>query len=217
MLHLSNEDTARLVEDPRLPVVSFTGSGPVGWGIKERVPRKHVTLELGGNAAAIVAPDWQDVEFAAQRIATFAMYQAGQSCISVQRVYVHTDVYDAVAEAVVQHVNKLDVAGDVGPLINDAAADRVEAWVNEAQANGPDRRHPRRPHLRSDRADGRARGREGERRGGVRPGRAAGQRRLASRRRSTESTLLATACRQVSSPTTCGWLSVPRNGSRSAA
>ncbi len=133
VLHLSNEDTARLVEDPRLPVVSFTGSGPVGWGIKERVPRKHVTLELGGNAAAIVAPDWQDVEFAAQRIATFAMYQAGQSCISVQRVYVHTDIYDAVAEAVVQHVNKLDVAGDVGPLINDAAADRVEAWVNEAQ------------------------------------------------------------------------------------
>jgi len=134
VLHLSNEDTARLVEDPRLPVVSFTGSGPVGWGIKERVPRKHVTLELGGNAAAIVAPDWQDVEFAAQRIATFAMYQAGQSCISVQRVYVHTDIYDALAEAVVQHVRKLDVAADVGPLISDAAAERVEAWVNEAAA-----------------------------------------------------------------------------------
>ncbi|MDX8036391.1 aldehyde dehydrogenase family protein [Lentzea sp. BCCO 10_0856] len=134
VLHLSNEDTARLVEDPRLPVVSFTGSGPVGWGIKERVPRKHVTLELGGNAAAIVAPDWLDLEFAAQRIATFAMYQAGQSCISVQRVYVHTDIYDALSEAIVQHVNKLDVAGDVGPLINDAAADRVEAWVREASA-----------------------------------------------------------------------------------
>ncbi|GLY46402.1 aldehyde dehydrogenase family protein [Lentzea sp. NBRC 102530] len=134
VLHLSNEDTARLVEDPRLPVVSFTGSGPVGWGIKERVPRKHVTLELGGNAAAIVAPDWQDLDFAAQRIATFAMYQAGQSCISVQRVFVHTDVYDAVSEAVVAHVNKLDVAADVGPLINDAAADRVQAWVEEAAA-----------------------------------------------------------------------------------
>ncbi|WP_394617667.1 aldehyde dehydrogenase family protein [Lentzea sp. JNUCC 0626] len=134
ILHLSNEDTARLVEDPRLPVVSFTGSGPVGWGIKERVPRKHVTLELGGNAAAIVAPDWPDLDFAAQRIATFAMYQAGQSCISVQRVFVHTDVYDAVSEAVVAHVNKLDVAGDVGPLINDAAADRVQAWVEEADA-----------------------------------------------------------------------------------
>jgi aldehyde dehydrogenase (NAD+) len=134
VLHLSNEDTARLVEDPRLPVISFTGSGPVGWGIKERVPRKHVTLELGGNAAAIVAPDWQDLEFAAQRIATFAMYQAGQSCISVQRVYVHTDIYDALSEAVVQHVRKLDVAADVGPLINDTAADRVEAWVREASA-----------------------------------------------------------------------------------
>ncbi|WP_425434431.1 aldehyde dehydrogenase family protein [Lentzea fradiae] len=134
VLHLSNEDTAKLVEDPRLPVVSFTGSGPVGWGIKERLPRKHVTLELGGNAAAIVAPDWQDIEFAAQRIATFAMYQAGQSCISVQRVFVHTDVYDTIAEAVVRHVNALDVANDVGPLINEAAADRVEAWVQEASA-----------------------------------------------------------------------------------
>ncbi|MFD5828443.1 aldehyde dehydrogenase family protein [Lentzea sp. NPDC060358] len=132
VLHLSNEDTAALVEDPRLPVVSFTGSGPVGWGIRERVPRKHVTLELGGNAAVIVAPDWQDVEFAAQRIATFAMYQAGQSCISVQRVYVHADLHDAVSEAVVRHVNQLDVAADVGPLINDAAAGRVEEWVREA-------------------------------------------------------------------------------------
>jgi acyl-CoA reductase-like NAD-dependent aldehyde dehydrogenase len=134
VLHLSNEDTAALVGDPRLPVISFTGSGPVGWGIKERVPRKHVTLELGGNAAAIVAPDWQDVEFAAQRIATFAMYQAGQSCISVQRVFVHTDLYDAISEAVVRHVNELDVAGDVGPLINDAAAGRVEEWVRESSA-----------------------------------------------------------------------------------
>src|SRR5690349_5213714 len=62
--------------DPRLPVVSFTGSGPVGWAIRDRVPRKHVTLELGGNAAAIVCADWSsdaDIDYAALRIAAFGM------------------------------------------------------------------------------------------------------------------------------------------------
>ncbi|TWP47273.1 aldehyde dehydrogenase family protein [Lentzea tibetensis] len=136
VLHISNEDTARLVEDPRLPVVSFTGSGPVGWGIRDRVPRKHVTLELGGNAAVVVCPDWTDVDWAAQRIATFAMYQGGQSCISVQRVYVHSDRFDEVADAVVAQVRKLDPAEEVGPLINLAAAERVEQWVDEAVAAG---------------------------------------------------------------------------------
>ncbi len=93
VLPLPNDAAAALVEDPLLPVVSFTGSGPVGWAIRDRVPRKHVTLELGGNAAAVVCPDWTDVDVAAARIATFAMYQGGQSCISVQRVYAHRDVY----------------------------------------------------------------------------------------------------------------------------
>jgi acyl-CoA reductase-like NAD-dependent aldehyde dehydrogenase len=136
VLNLANEDTAKLVEDPRLPVVSFTGSGPVGWGIKDRVPRKHVTLELGGNAAVVVCPDWTDLDRAAQRIATFAMYQGGQSCISVQRVYVHSDNYEDVKDAIVGQVSKLDPAEDVGPLINLAAAERVEQWVNEAVAAG---------------------------------------------------------------------------------
>ncbi|GLZ33642.1 aldehyde dehydrogenase [Lentzea sp. NBRC 105346] len=136
VLHLSNEDTAKLVEDPRLPVVSFTGSGPVGWGIKDRVPRKHVTLELGGNAAVVVCPDWTDIDWAAQRIATFAMYQGGQSCISVQRVYAHRDVFAQLKDAVVAHVGKMDAAAEVGPLINEAAAERVEAWVDEAKQRG---------------------------------------------------------------------------------
>jgi len=135
---VGNEAAAALVTDPRLPVVSFTGSVPVGWGIRDSVPRKHVALELGGNAAVLVCPDWTDLDFAAQRIATFAMYQAGQSCISVQRVYAHAEVYDELVERVLAQVKTLGVGDprsdstDVGPLINMAAAERVEAWVDAA-------------------------------------------------------------------------------------
>lgn len=138
----TNEDAAALVRDPRLPVVSFTGSGPVGWGIAEAVPRKHVTLELGGNAAAVVCPDWTDLEWAAQRIALYAMYQAGQSCVSVQRVYVHRAVADEFLSRLVAAVEALttgdpfDEATDVGPLINEAAAARVERWIEEALTMG---------------------------------------------------------------------------------
>jgi aldehyde dehydrogenase (NAD+) len=142
VLPVPNTTAAELVTDPRLPVVSFTGSVPVGWGIRDRVPRKHVTLELGGNAAAVVCSDYTDLDHAAARIATFAMYQAGQSCISVQRVYAHRDVYDQLVEKVVKHVAALGVgdpnddATDVGPLVDKAAARRVEAWVEEAVAAG---------------------------------------------------------------------------------
>jgi aldehyde dehydrogenase (NAD+) len=145
VLPVPDEVAAGLVRDPRLPVVSFTGSGPVGWSIRESVPRKHVTLELGGNAAAVVGPDQGDeksLDWAAARIATFAMYQAGQSCISVQRVYAHRDVAADLAGRVVAAVRVLatgdpaDPATDVGPLIDEAAARRVEGWVDEAVAAG---------------------------------------------------------------------------------
>ena len=145
VLPVPNEVAARLVADPRLPVVSFTGSVPVGWSIRESVPRKHVTLELGGNAAVVVGPDQGDeksLSWAAQRIATFAMYQAGQSCISVQRVFAHRDVAEALTERVVDAVRMLttgdptDDTVDVGPLINEDAARRVETWVQEAVAAG---------------------------------------------------------------------------------
>ncbi|MFF4593241.1 aldehyde dehydrogenase family protein [Amycolatopsis sp. NPDC001319] len=142
ILPLGNEETASLVQDPRLPVVSFTGSVPVGWSIRDSVPRKHVSLELGGNGAVLVCPDWTDLDFAAQRIATFSMYQAGQSCISVQRVYVHTDVYDELESRVLAQVAALrtgDPASDgvdVGPLINEAAASRVASWVSDAVSAG---------------------------------------------------------------------------------
>ncbi|WP_426507813.1 aldehyde dehydrogenase family protein [Dactylosporangium sp. McL0621] len=139
---IPNDRAPALVADPRLPVVSFTGSGPVGWQIRDAVPRKHVTLELGGNAAVVVCEDWDDLDWAATRIATFSNYQAGQSCIAVQRVYVHERHYDALADRLVSAVDAQrtgDPAGeetDVGPLISEDAARRVEAWVGEAVAAG---------------------------------------------------------------------------------
>jgi acyl-CoA reductase-like NAD-dependent aldehyde dehydrogenase len=142
VLPVPNSAAPGLVADPRLPIVSFTGSVPVGWSIKDSVPRKHVALELGGNAAVLVTPDWTDLDYAAQRIATFAMYQAGQSCISVQRVYIHTAHWDELRSKIVAEVRKLvtgdprDPRTDVGPMINLAAAERVEAWVASAVSAG---------------------------------------------------------------------------------
>ncbi|SIR40513.1 aldehyde dehydrogenase family protein [Micromonospora avicenniae] len=145
VLPLPNECAAELVADPRLPVVSFTGSGPVGAEIRRSVPEKHVTLELGGNAAAVICADWaadEDLTFAAQRIATFSNYQAGQSCIAVQRVYVHEWLYDGFLPRLLAAVQELrtgdpsDERTDVGPLISADAARRVEAWVDEAVVAG---------------------------------------------------------------------------------
>jgi acyl-CoA reductase-like NAD-dependent aldehyde dehydrogenase len=141
VLPVPNDRMASLVADPRLPVVSFTGSGPVGWSIRDAVPRKHVTLELGGNAAVVVCADFSgpgDLAHAARQIATFSSYQAGQSCVSVQRVLVHSSLYEDLLERVVAEVEALrtgdpeDPATDVGPLIDEAAAARVVSWVDEA-------------------------------------------------------------------------------------
>lgn len=145
VLPLPNDRAAELVRDPRLPVVSFTGSGPVGEQIRRAVPDKHVTLELGGNAAALICADWgsdADLTYAAARIATFGNYQAGQSCIAVQRVYVHEWLFDSFLPRLVEAVAGLrtgdpfDEATEVGPLISTAAAERVEAWVDEAVVAG---------------------------------------------------------------------------------
>lgn len=145
VLPIANADAPALVADPRLPVVSFTGSDKVGYEIQKAVPNKHITLELGGNAAAIVNDDWNseaDLNWAATRIATFANYQAGQSCISVQRVLIHESLYEKLTSKIVETVAGLkngdprDEKTVVGPLINEAAAIRVEQWVNEAVANG---------------------------------------------------------------------------------
>ncbi|HEX7189190.1 MAG TPA: aldehyde dehydrogenase family protein [Actinomycetes bacterium] len=143
VLTVPNERAGDLVADPRLPVVSFTGSGPVGWSILDAHPRKHVTLELGGSAAAVVCADYAaDLDWAASRCATFANYQGGQSCISVQRVVVAREVHDRFVDLLVEHVKALrtgdpwDDATDVGPLIDRPAAERVGQWVDEAVAAG---------------------------------------------------------------------------------
>ncbi|MDG4793184.1 aldehyde dehydrogenase family protein [Micromonospora sp. WMMD1082] len=145
VLPLPNERAAELVADPRLPVVSFTGSGPIGAAIRRAAPEKHVTLELGGNAAVLICQDWaddEDLTFAAHRVATFSNYQAGQSCIAVQRVYVHEWLYDGFLPRLVAAVRELrtgdpaDPLTDVGPLVSEAAARRVEAWVDEAVTAG---------------------------------------------------------------------------------
>ncbi|MBA9004116.1 MULTISPECIES: aldehyde dehydrogenase family protein [Thermomonospora] len=141
VLPVPNERASALVEDPRLPVVSFTGSGPVGWMIKDLVPRKHVTLELGGNAAVVVCAD-ADLDHAAARIGLFSNYQAGQSCIAVQRVYVAREAYESFVPRLVSAVEGLvtgdpwDEATQVGPLISEDAARRVESWVAEAVDGG---------------------------------------------------------------------------------
>ncbi|MDN3355708.1 aldehyde dehydrogenase family protein [Actinomadura sp. DC4] len=142
VLPVPNDKMSALVTDPRLPVISFTGSGPVGWSIQRDAHGKHVTLELGGDAAVIVNHDWPDLSAAASRVALFANYQAGQSCISVQRVLIHTDVYDRFVAELVAAAEALptgDPTADgvqVGPVINDAAAERITAWVQEAAEAG---------------------------------------------------------------------------------
>ncbi|MET8970848.1 aldehyde dehydrogenase family protein [Streptomyces hydrogenans] len=145
ILTVPNDRMPALVQDERLPVISFTGSDKVGYAIQASVPHKHCTLELGGNAAAVVLPDWSseaDLDWAASRIATFSNYQGGQSCISVQRVIADATVYDRLLPKIVAAVeaqvagDPADDATDVGPLVDEAAARRVESWVDEAVAAG---------------------------------------------------------------------------------
>lgn len=142
VLPVGNEETLALVRDERLPVVSFTGSGPVGWSLMEAAPRKQVVLELGGNAAAVVCADWPDLDFAARRIATFGNYQAGQSCIAVQRVLVERAVAEEFLPRLLEAVAALrtgdpfDPDVEVGPMVDLAAAERVEQWITEAVAGG---------------------------------------------------------------------------------
>ncbi|MFD5554063.1 aldehyde dehydrogenase family protein [Streptomyces sp. NPDC127068] len=145
ILPVTNDRMPALVQDERLPVISFTGSETVGYAIMDSVPRKHCTLELGGNGAAVVLADWSsdaDLDWAAQRIATFSNYQGGQSCISVQRVIADAAVYDRLVPRIVAAVeaqvtgDPSDAGTDVGPLVSEDAAKRVESWVDEAAAAG---------------------------------------------------------------------------------
>jgi acyl-CoA reductase-like NAD-dependent aldehyde dehydrogenase len=137
----STDAAAPLVEDDRIKLLTFTGSPAVGWALRQRAGRKRVTLELGGNAPVIVHAD-ANARYAAERIAWGGFVQSGQTCISVQRVYVHSSLYDEFAADLVRRVEQLvvgdpaDESTDVGPLIDDGAAERVETWVEEAVAGG---------------------------------------------------------------------------------
>jgi len=141
VLVLDGPDTANLAADASIRAVSFTGSEPVGWRLRSALPRKHMTLELGGNAAALVEPD-ADMAHAARRLCFGAFAYAGQVCISTQRVLVANERYDEFLEAFIDRVDEL-VCGDpsseqtdVGPLISAEAAERVSEWVGEARAGG---------------------------------------------------------------------------------
>ncbi|MHC5019436.1 MAG: aldehyde dehydrogenase family protein [Planctomycetota bacterium] len=140
-LHLTNDAAQALVTDPRPAALSFTGSDSVGWRLKALAGRKRVQLELGGNAAAVVCDD-ADLDWAAQRCALGAFAYAGQVCISVQRLFVDAGVYDAFCDRFAAAVDALGVGDPAlestvcGPLIDAAAADRVEAWIAQALGAG---------------------------------------------------------------------------------
>lgn len=130
-----------LIEDPRVRLISFTGSAAAGWAIRAKAGSKRVALELGGNAAVIVEPD-ADLAWAAARCANGGFTYAGQSCISTQRIYVHQDVFQAFLDQFLAKVRQLKMGDvldehvDVGPLISRDAAERVERWIGEATAAG---------------------------------------------------------------------------------
>jgi acyl-CoA reductase-like NAD-dependent aldehyde dehydrogenase len=130
-----------LVEDERVRAITFTGSSEVGWKLAERAARKRVNLELGNATPVIVEAD-ADLDEAAAKLAANAFSFAGQSCISVQRIYVHRSAYDRLLERFLPRVEALvvgdpaDEATDVGPLIDRDARDRVLAWIEEARAGG---------------------------------------------------------------------------------
>ncbi|MCL4505695.1 MAG: aldehyde dehydrogenase family protein [Chloroflexi bacterium] len=130
-----------LITDERLKLLTFTGSPAVGWPFKNKAGRKRITLELGGNAGVIVHHD-ADLDFAISRIITFAFGYAGQSCISVQRVFVHSSIFQAFMDKFLPRVralvvgDPLDEKTDVGPMIDEPSAAKVEEWVQEALAGG---------------------------------------------------------------------------------
>ncbi|WP_338867068.1 aldehyde dehydrogenase family protein [Myxococcus stipitatus] len=136
-------DIGPLIEDERLKLLSFTGSEKVGWELKARAGRKKVVLELGGNAACVVDKEpGAPLEVVADRVALGAFFQSGQSCISVQRVLVHTTHYEALKEKLVARAKALragnprDEATTLGPMIDEPAARRLEGWIQSAVARG---------------------------------------------------------------------------------
>lgn len=141
VLPLAGDATTDLACDPRVRGVSFTGSPEVGWELRRRAFRQRVVLELGGNAGVVVDRG-ADLDRAAARCVAGAFGQSGQSCVSVQRIYAHREVFEPFVERLLAGVRALvvgdptDPATDVGPLVTEADARRVEAWIEESRAAG---------------------------------------------------------------------------------
>jgi acyl-CoA reductase-like NAD-dependent aldehyde dehydrogenase len=141
ILPMNVADAAALVEDQRIRKLSFTGSPEIGWKLRDQAHKKQVTLELGGNAASVIDRD-ADLPYAVERCIFGGYYQSGQSCISVQRILVHDDVYVAFRSQFVTAVRALKM-GDpkeedtfIGPIISETEAKRIEASIRQAVGRG---------------------------------------------------------------------------------
>jgi acyl-CoA reductase-like NAD-dependent aldehyde dehydrogenase len=141
ILPAKRDGAALFTEDDRIKLLSFTGSPGVGWDLKAKAGKKKVVLELGGNAACIVDRD-ADPEDAVERIIFGAFYQSGQSCIGVQRIMIHEEVYDAFKDRLVGATKALKM-GDpkdedvfIGPMISEKEASRLHGWIEDAVAQG---------------------------------------------------------------------------------
>jgi len=135
------QEAEALLTDKRIKMLTFTGSPTVGWEFKKKAYKKKVTLELGGNAAAIIEPD-SNLDYALERTILGAFAYSGQICISIQRIFLHEKIYDRFMAEFTAKIKKLkmgnplDEETDIGPMINIEAANKTEEWVNEALENG---------------------------------------------------------------------------------
>ncbi len=137
VLPCTREGADAFTEDPRLKLLSFTGSPEVGWKLKARAGKKKVVLELGGNAACVV-DEGVDLDRVVERMMVGAFYQSGQSCIGVQRILIHTSIYTELKQRLVDATRKLKAGNPqdedtfLGPMITEKDAARLEAWTREA-------------------------------------------------------------------------------------
>ena len=141
-LPFGHQHVGPLLRDPRVKMLSFTGGVDVGWKLKSEAVKQKITLELGGNAACVVEPD-SDWRRHAAKMVVGAFAYSGQSCISVQRIFVHESIYGEFREVFLAQVREKAVAGDprdiktlVGPMITKAALENVVAWVKDAVSRG---------------------------------------------------------------------------------
>ncbi len=136
-----SKESEPLIKDDRIKVITFTGSAQVGWWINANAGGKRVILELGGNAGVAIADD-ADIDFAVQRMIYGAFGQAGQSCISVQRIYVHDKIYDQFVRKFRAAIKKIRMGNplkgntDLGPMVDTESAERTEQWIQEAVDGG---------------------------------------------------------------------------------